>query len=64
MAGQETFLDRLATVVEDVSGGLGIYYWEPVWVTEPWLGSSCTDNLLASGETEEVQVSLSTFGKL
>lgn len=45
-AGQKEFLERLAAVVEDVSGGLGIYYWEPAWVDNAALGSSCADNLL------------------
>ncbi|KAJ5585201.1 uncharacterized protein N7459_005001 [Penicillium hispanicum] len=64
VAGQETFLEKLAAVVEDISGGLGIYYWEPAWVDNGGLGSSCSDVLMVSYETDEVRASLSTLGKL
>ena len=62
VAGQEEFLEKLAAVVEDVSGGLGIYYWEPAWVDNAGLGSSCADNLLFSYTNNEARASLSTLG--
>lgn len=64
VAGQTEFLEKLAAAVEEVSGGLGIYYWEPAWVDNAGLGSSCADNLLVSYETDEVRASLSTLGEL
>lgn len=64
VAGQEEFLEKLADVVEGVSGGLGIYYWEPAWVDNAGLGSSCADNLLVSTSNDEVYESLSTLGEL
>lgn len=63
VAGQETFLGKLADVVESV-GGLGIYYWEPAWVDNAGLGSSCDDNLFFSWENDQVRDSLSAFGAL
>lgn len=63
-AGQEEFLQRLADVVDGVSGGLGVYYWEPAWVDNAGLGSSCADNLLVSYENDEVRASLATLGQL
>jgi arabinogalactan endo-1,4-beta-galactosidase len=64
VAGQEEFLEKLAAVVESVSGGLGIYYWEPAWVDNAGLGSSCSDNLLVSWSNDKVRSSLSTLGDL
>lgn len=64
VAGQEEFLEKLAAVVEAVTGGVGIYYWEPAWVDNAGLGSSCSDNLLFSWETDEARASVSTLGDL
>lgn len=55
MAGQIEFLEKLATLMEEVTGRLGIYYWEPAWVDNAGSGSSCADNLLVSYETDEVR---------
>ncbi|CEJ54470.1 Putative Arabinogalactan endo-1,4-beta-galactosidase [Penicillium brasilianum] len=62
VAGQQTFLKDLAAVVEAVSGGLGIYYWEPAWVNNAGLGSSCADNLLFSYTNDVERASLATLG--
>ncbi|KAJ6092985.1 hypothetical protein N7486_008274 [Penicillium sp. IBT 16267x] len=64
VAGQETFLEKLAAVVEAVTGGLGIYYWEPAWVGNAGLGSSCADNLLVSTSNDEAYASFATLGEL
>ncbi|KAJ6020912.1 endo-1-4-beta-galactanase A, partial [Penicillium herquei] len=64
VAGQEEFLEKLADVVEGVTGGLGIYYWEPAWVGNENLGSSCADNLLVSSSTYEIYASFETLGEL
>lgn len=63
VAGQQTFLEKVAAVVQQVSG-LGIYYWEPAWVDNAGLGSSCADNLMVSWESEQVRASLRTLGAL
>ncbi|KAJ5157465.1 uncharacterized protein N7482_008565 [Penicillium canariense] len=62
VAGQQKFLKDLAAVVSAVSGGLGIYYWEPAWVGNAGLGSSCADNLLFSYSNDEERSSLATLG--
>ncbi|KAJ5678699.1 hypothetical protein N7462_006943 [Penicillium macrosclerotiorum] len=64
VAGQQTFLKDLAAVVEAVTGGLGIYYWEPAWVDNAGLGSSCADNLLFSYSNDQERASLATLGTL
>ena len=45
-AGQTTFVKDVANVVAGVSGGAGVFYWEPAWVQNAGLGSSCADNLM------------------
>ncbi|KAL4881450.1 family 53 glycosyl hydrolase [Aspergillus karnatakaensis] len=61
--GQKTFVKDVAGVVE-ASGGLGVYYWEPGWVHNAGLGSSCYDNLLVDWETETVRESVTVFGEI
>lgn len=63
VAGQETFLERLSTAVEG-AGGVGIYYWEPAWVDNAGLGSSCDDNLLFAWSNDQARASLSTLGSV
>lgn len=62
--GQYIFMRKLADVVGEVDGGLGIYYWEPAWVQNAGLGSSCWDNLMVNYTTDEVRRSLKVFGDL
>ncbi|KAJ5582823.1 hypothetical protein N7535_001443 [Penicillium sp. DV-2018c] len=62
--GQQTFLARLGDAVKSVTGGLGVYYWEPAWVDNAGLGSSCEDNLLFDWEDDRVRDGLSTLGSL
>jgi len=54
-AGQSAWVADIRNVLAGLSGGhgLGISYWEPGWVGNAGLGSSCADNLLvtSSGET-------------
>ncbi|KAK1671156.1 arabinogalactan endo-1,4-beta-galactosidase, partial [Colletotrichum godetiae] len=45
-AGQTTFLKKVAEVVAGVSNGKGLYYWEPAWMNNQALGSSCPSNTL------------------
>ncbi|KAF8962594.1 arabinogalactan endo-1,4-beta-galactosidase [Flammula alnicola] len=55
VAGQSTWVTDIKNVLSGLSGrhGLGIVYWEPGWVGNAGLGSSCSDNLLvdSSGNT-------------
>jgi arabinogalactan endo-1,4-beta-galactosidase len=45
-AGQRTFIQRVANVVSSVPRGVGLYYWEPAWMNNQALGSSCSSNTL------------------
>ncbi|PBK74379.1 arabinogalactan endo-1,4-beta-galactosidase [Armillaria solidipes] len=53
--GQETWMSDLENIMKGLSGGhgIGIFYWEPGWIGNAGLGSSCADNLLvdSSGKT-------------
>ena len=44
-AGQTTWMKDVASAV-DAAGGSGIFYWEPAWLDNAVLGSSCADNLM------------------
>lgn len=44
-AGQTTWMKDVASAVEDV-GGSGVFYWEPAWINNAALGSSCAKNLM------------------
>jgi arabinogalactan endo-1,4-beta-galactosidase len=47
-AGQVTFVQRVAQVVAGLPNGkgTGLFYWEPAWVDNSALGSSCPYNTL------------------
>ncbi|KAI1434561.1 glycoside hydrolase family 53 protein [Xylaria sp. CBS 124048] len=45
-AGQTTFVEQVAAVVAGVANGKGIFYWEPAWVDNQGLGSSCSSNTM------------------
>lgn len=47
-AGQTTFIEDVAAVVAGTSGGSGLFYWEPAWINNAGLGSSCASNLMFS----------------
>ncbi|GLA43956.1 galactokinase [Aspergillus niger] len=38
VAGHQQFLEKLAAVVRAINDGLGVYYWEPVWITNAGVG--------------------------
>jgi arabinogalactan endo-1,4-beta-galactosidase len=45
-AGQTTFVQKVAAVVAGVSNGVGLFYWEPAWVDNQALGSSCSSDTM------------------
>ncbi|KAJ7248579.1 endogalactanase [Mycena haematopus] len=51
VAGQQQWVLGIRNVVSGLSGGhgIGIIYWEPGWVGNAGLGSSCADALLVDG---------------
>lgn len=58
-AGQTAWMQTVAKIVEEV-GGTGLYYWEPGYLYDPPLGSSCEDNLMVDDGGEALS-SLSVF---
>ncbi|CAK46993.1 arabinogalactan endo-1,4-beta-galactosidase [Aspergillus niger] len=64
VAGQQQFLEKLAAVVEATTDGQGVYYWEPAWITNAGVGSSCDENLMVDRSTDEVYASFDILGKL
>ncbi|KAI9050335.1 hypothetical protein LZ554_005501 [Drepanopeziza brunnea f. sp. 'monogermtubi'] len=63
VAGQTTWLKEVAAIVAGVTGGSGLFYWEPAWIRNGGLGSSCWDNLLVE-QTGEVRSSLGVFAEI
>lgn len=57
--GQVTFLTDVANAVKS-AGGIGLYYWEPMWINNAALGSSCPDNLLVDSDGQ-VRKSVAVF---
>jgi arabinogalactan endo-1,4-beta-galactosidase len=57
-AGQSTWMKDVAG-----SAGLGLFYWEPAWLENAGLGTSCDDNLMFD-QTGTARSSLSVFGSL
>jgi arabinogalactan endo-1,4-beta-galactosidase len=62
-AGQATFVKDLANVVASVNNGKGLFYWEPAWVQNANLGSSCADNLMVSSSGQALS-SLAVFASI
>ena len=61
--GQAEFVRRVAGVVEGVQGGVGLFYWEPAWVDNAGLGSSCEANTMFEWPGKGLS-SLSVFGEI
>lgn len=62
-AGQATWLQDVADIVEAVDGATGVFYWEPAWLDNAGLGSSCETNTLFSSKGEALS-SLASLGAL
>lgn len=62
-AGQTTWVKDVASVVAGTKEGVGLYYWEPPWVGNANLWSSCSDNLMVNSNGT-VRSSLSMFGSI
>ncbi|KAL2830623.1 family 53 glycosyl hydrolase [Aspergillus cavernicola] len=60
--GQMTFLTEVANAISS-GGGIGLYYWEPMWIDNAGLGSSCDDNLLVDSDGQ-VRDSVAVFADL
>lgn len=62
-AGQTTFVKDVAAIIAGVSGGEGLFYWEPAWIQNANLGSSCANNLMFSSSGTALS-SLSVFSSI
>ncbi|KAH9908941.1 family 53 glycosyl hydrolase [Xylariomycetidae sp. FL2044] len=61
--GQTTFMQRLASTVSGIVNFRGIFYWEPAWVDNQSLGSSCNSNTMFEWPGKELS-SLDVFATL
>lgn len=62
-AGQKTWMEDIAKIVAGVSGGTGLFYWEPAFLGNAALGTSCPDMLMVDS-TGKARDSLSVFSSL
>ncbi|CAE6343995.1 unnamed protein product [Rhizoctonia solani] len=62
-AGQAMWIKNVASIVAGTKGGVGLYYWEPGWIGNAALGSSCADNLMVDS-SGKIRSSLSVFGQI
>ncbi|KAH8667405.1 glycoside hydrolase family 53 protein [Tricladium varicosporioides] len=65
VAGQTTWMKDVAAIVAATSSslGVGLFYWEPGWVGNAALGSSCADNLMVDSSFV-ARSSLSVFSSI
>ena len=61
-AGQTTWMKDVAAEIT-AAGGNGLFYWEPAWIDNPNLGSSCANNLMVSSSGEALS-SLAGFASI
>ncbi|KAL4959325.1 family 53 glycosyl hydrolase [Aspergillus stella-maris] len=61
--GQRTFITDVANTLSE-AGGVGLYYWEPAWVDNAGLGSSCDDNLMVDWSTQTFRESVTVFSEI
>ncbi|KAF3060959.1 Arabinogalactan endo-beta-1,4-galactanase [Daldinia childiae] len=61
--GQTTFMKKVAEVVAGVKNGNGLFYWEPAWMDNAGLGSSCESNTMFSWPGKELS-SLDVFSAI
>jgi len=61
--GQTTWVKDVASVLSGVSKGDGLFYWEPAWIQNANLGSSCPDNCMFDSNGQ-ARSSLSVFKQI
>jgi len=62
-AGQATWMKQVAAIVAATPGGVGLYYWEPGFLGNAGLGSSCADNLMVDS-SGTIRSSVSVFSQI
>jgi len=63
IAGQTTWMKDVAAAVSSSSKGAGVFYWEPGFLGNANLGSSCADNLMVESNGQ-ARASLSVFSSI
>ncbi|KAF2249484.1 glycoside hydrolase family 53 protein [Trematosphaeria pertusa] len=64
VAGQTEWMKQVATRVANVgSKGTGLFYWEPAWIDNSGLGSSCGWNLMVTDQGQAMD-SLGVFASI
>ena len=63
VTGQTAWIQDVAAIVSGVSGGVGLYCWEPGFLGNTGLGSSCADNLMVDS-SGTARSSLAVFSKI
>ncbi|KAF2477108.1 glycosyl hydrolase 53 [Lindgomyces ingoldianus] len=62
--GQTTWMKTVAEKVKGIGSlGTGLFYWEPAWIDNAGLGSSCPYNLMVS-DSGAAMASLAVFGSI
>lgn len=62
--GQTTWVKEVAKRVSEVTGGIGVEYWEIGWVTNSGLGQTgCEDNIMFEYEGD-ARESLAVFSEI
>lgn len=61
--GQRTWLKQVASIVSGTKNGNGLFYWEPAWVHNAGLGSSCGSNIMVSTSGQALS-SLAVFKEI
>jgi arabinogalactan endo-1,4-beta-galactosidase len=61
--GQATWMRSVANVVASVGKGVGLFYWEPAWINNAGLGSSCASNRMFTSSGTALS-SLSVFSQI
>lgn len=62
-SGQVQFIKKVASIVSGVKNGVGLFYWEPAWIDNAGLGSSCASNTMFEWPGKALS-SLSVFGQI
>jgi arabinogalactan endo-1,4-beta-galactosidase len=63
IAGQTTWMQEVAKIVAATNRGIGLFYWEPAWIRNAGLGSSCWDNLMVD-QNGKARASLNVFNSI
>lgn len=62
-AGQAEWIEAVAKIVAGTKNGVGLFYWEPGYIGNAALGSSCSDNLMVTSDGT-IKSSVSVFASI